>query len=758
MLKNLLLIIFLIHFVAYSNEYSSHFNIANTHLKILKIDNNKIILYGDKGGVIRSSDAGETWKQNFSGTHSNIHKLINYQDRVYGVNSKNQLMVSDDFGDFWEFKAVEGIGEEDLIDLEVLDDLFIVASKSNQLFINSNINESWQEVSFPESDSILSIASYNDKLYVQFKDYSIKHSQMPFNEWVDLDLSSNLRMKKKSNQLYFYTDNKIVLMTDDGALVEHNLNVNFDAAIPNSNGFTLIDESIPNAEITVYSYNLETQQAIVLNSSNIKGLDRDFYQIVDFEDFGDYLLITNLGKTYLKWDKEKWHLLSYLNSITDSPPVPYDRNHFYSRTLNGVVRYSTDGGASMKLGNDFIRDTINGAPQENKIYNLLPLGNGELIMSFDFKANTKGSGAFSDNNGKNLKFITDNSIRGATFLYEYNDYVYYYDQIIFNGQHKTDLRIHRINKNTFDIDSIYNFSQYYELNNSFIYNNKFYFSITNGINLNDNPRKTEFYSSNLDFSNLSLINEINLKKINSTSLLSRFNDVNLLLRVRSIDSIAPFNESQYTYFVLNIEDNTLFEFEQNNINQFQFPNRNFTNSDTVMKYNIRIDTVFGIPVGTPVKTMLANANFDLDDKIFEYDIIDTLENVIFLKESLSGDFKYFDRSGFWMPIEKERLNLSIEKVNGGPPKIWTFSAFPNPVSDFVSITFYSALIPNINELKVEITNISTGIIDNIIEYDINISDDYHGRVDFDIGGYPPGAYIINLTMRDQSMSETIIKQ
>lgn len=62
-MKNLLIISLLFIVVLESSEYDKHFRIDNTFLKILKLSESELILYGDKGGVIRSYDAGETWKQ-----------------------------------------------------------------------------------------------------------------------------------------------------------------------------------------------------------------------------------------------------------------------------------------------------------------------------------------------------------------------------------------------------------------------------------------------------------------------------------------------------------------------------------------------------------------------------------------------------------------------------------------------------------------------------------------------------------------------
>lgn len=763
-----LVAIFTAPFFAYplGPEYKTHFNISNYTLEILKIDDNRLILFGSKGGIIRSSDAGETWKQNFSGTHANILKLINHNDRVYGVNANNQIMVSEDFGDLWKLYSLNGIGDEELSDLETLDDFFIVASKSNKIFISPDIKGVWQEVNIPESDSIISIASYQNKLYVQFKDFSVYYSDLAFDNWIELPIENNFLMKKKNNHLFFVKRNSIAELNTNNEIKYYDISTNISGAYPSEDAYYLINESSEINRIEIHKYDKITNQLELLSSSRIPSLHNYYYLFNDLELFGDDLLITNTGKTYLKYysEQNEVKLLSNLNFI-DNPHIQYfyDRNTVVQSSNKGNIRYSRDGGASFKYSDSYYNDTINNFTHSNRLESLIHLGDGKIFGSFGMEVNNKGSSFYSEDYGNNITFLNITELRKVEFIFKKNKYLYFSKIFPSNGNPRNDVRLYRIDMDEFKIDTLLSFEYSTKLGFFKTIGNNIYFTVNRQNTSNYQYRWFDLYKSNLDFSDVQLIKSFDEYNMNHTSDLINYQNESMIIEFNVREEVS--DDFVTKYMILDYNDDSIKEFDGNGLSSFQtqFTDLNLSSSfsanDTLLKVEGKLDTN-GIAVfPVHLRSILARGRLNDEKTKFEYELLDTLDNTLLMRNSQTGDFVgYFDFNNYWVPIDQEHINMSVDYLENGPPAIWTYSAYPNPVSDKVSVSFYSALIPNINELKVEIINISTGIIDSIPEYEISISDDYHGTVDFDIGGYPPGAYIINLKLRDQSMSETVIKQ
>jgi hypothetical protein len=472
----------------------------------------------------------------------------------------------------------------------------------------------------------------------------------------------------------------------------------------------------------------------------------------------------------LKFDNNKWDLLSYWNTLGGFSAIPFDRNHFYTRTLNGNVRFTTDGGASFEMGS-FIGDTIttpifdeNGiptsdstrVPQQNKINSTSVLGNGEIFLAFDNAVNRNGAGAYSNDHGKTLEFINDNRLVNSNFIHDIDSLIYFYKKRIYNGQPRRDIDFYKMNKNSFEIELINTIDSADFIRVFPFFDDKLFLSVRKGSNHNENGEWVEFYEASTDFKELKSVHKVKESTFNSVTNHIKYDD-KLFYKYYTINSTSE--EPIFASKIFNLNSYSVQEYEGTFLDTaFNVPNNVFTENDTINKIEIKIESINGVEFPVIQRSILTKAKFNENINDFEYEFLDTLEyKNNRLMKSGSNDLTFFEGAGFWMPIEKNQNATSVKIENGVPPSIWALNAYPNPVSDKVKIAFYSAKMNIINNLKIEVINISTGISNYISNFEISILDGYNGTAEFDLSAYPPGAYLINLTLDGKSMSESIIK-
>ena len=142
-MRNIILLSFLFTyqniFAVIDHNLDNFFCVSNRVLKILPLENDDIIFYGTEGGVLRNINHGEEWIQNYSGTKSSIVDMIQNEGRVIGVTFNGNVMTSDDNGNWWKYQKLA----DTLIGIIALDDLVIVASKTDSLFFSSDNGLTW---------------------------------------------------------------------------------------------------------------------------------------------------------------------------------------------------------------------------------------------------------------------------------------------------------------------------------------------------------------------------------------------------------------------------------------------------------------------------------------------------------------------------------------------------------------------------------------------------------------------------------------
>jgi hypothetical protein len=125
----------------------------------------------------------------------------------------------------------------------------------------------------------------------------------------------------------------------------------------------------------------------------------------------------------------------------------------------------------------------------------------------------------------------------------------------------------------------------------------------------------------------------------------------------------------------------------------------------------------------------------ISDSNFGYHFFDVGEIVIMAKNQ-----------SMLRTIEEDRLtSVSVDnktEVIG----VWPFFPYPNPAKERISVQFYTEMSENIDNLEIELINISTGVEYQIDNYNIQFMNNWDGTIDFDISDYSTGSYLINMRL------------
>jgi len=166
------------------------------------------------------------------------------------------------------------------------------------------------------------------------------------------------------------------------------------------------------------------------------------------------------------------------------------------------------------------------------------------------------------------------------------------------------------------------------------------------------------------------------------------------------------------------------------------------------------DTINSIPIKRYKKELFyfnddsIAIKFDGDYETYDYSLDNSGYSVLFRSHGFY--------TSLYIPIEEDKkaYYLSIEKPR--PPSFWTYPPFPNPANDRIKMKFYSGMMQNIENLKVELVEISSGRVYTIKDYNISITDDYFGEIEIKLGQFNRGAYLINYKLGEANKSEPLI--
>lgn len=755
---------------------SKYYCKTNYELKILKLSNDDLIFYGSEGGVLRTTGAGISWEQNYSGTHDKILKLIEHKNIIYGITQTGSFMSSNDKGDWWKYNKIGNI----LTDFTILNDIIYVTSNTDTIFVSSDLGKTWESKVQNQVKNISGISRLNNKLILNgnniFTKLFIFNQDLIFDKEILTPFNFNFSTDK-FNYFYIKDGTRVAKLKDDLSWESYKL---FDDLTDfkiyiEENQISIFVYNISekyNPKIDFYLYDLNSNLINYINSysnnqMNVYSFFYTEFKSVDVEKINDEYIMSNHHKTIFKIDKNNnWELLS---NASTSPARNY--RNTYDKVVYGSgfgIVIAKDYGTIYQFKpfpiikfNDYnIRPSLQyiefidkysafivlqeyGLNQYNNSmtnifrfaytkddFNTVNITDNSFSAPFLGKAETNCLGKIQNSPIINRTFLKLTTVPDKNGIFQ--------DSLYYNCLYKFDIDDERFDSLNTIIDSLQLPNLYAEEGKIWIYGTNSISKKNAIIYLSEDSGLTFKRVADIDIST----DGINYPYYYSSPVLRRSKDGNLYLLTELL--VSKINEDNYTYT--------------------KIPNNNFSlysgrsNSDS----GYLEDYIFSLEMQKDTIKELVDVYVEIKDDIIEIQKLFIRKDLYYLTYSKNNDYIMLAQSVQAMyerllfPIEEERLNYytSVEELT--PPSIWTYPPYPNPVKDMLKMKFYSAIMGQIANLKVELIEIGSGRVYNINDYKLSKTDDYFGEIDIDISNYNSGAYLINFKLGESNKSESII--
>ncbi|MFN3307424.1 MAG: hypothetical protein ACK42Z_09620, partial [Candidatus Kapaibacteriota bacterium] len=148
-----------------------------------------IIVYGDYGSYLLSSDLGNSWTQYSIGIFDEIREIVNFKDTLWGITHKGYLVLSIDNGINWKLHKLEIDTAERLVSLIVKNNAIFVRGIKFVMKISKNLQvegifqdtslklHTWEYLTEPEMPifhyyTTKGMHYWNDKLILYSKSFA----------------------------------------------------------------------------------------------------------------------------------------------------------------------------------------------------------------------------------------------------------------------------------------------------------------------------------------------------------------------------------------------------------------------------------------------------------------------------------------------------------------------------------------------------------------------------------------------------------
>ncbi len=770
--------------------------------KMLKINEDVILFYGNEGTILITEDTGLSWRQNFNGTYANFIEIINYNNRLFSITDFKELLISDDIGKHWKIRRFEN----SLKSICNIDSNIYILTENNSIYYSNNNGNNFDSINI-NIQNVQTLTCFENSLIIKTNNNEIYVSYDNSKTWeiIDNPFNTDFDLLKKNGYVFLKNNNQIAKISQNNNWKIINVNNTYNFHFyPLENIYYIfepIGENDYNPNYKIYKINTENNTTIVFDTLSVlstKDISFGHYEhfILDIEMTNNEFIILNLNNRIIKSENQlNWTVVNDVSNqdfIILTKTIFFDKDNWYLlyKHKSGFLK-TTNGGISYTYSNP-IFDYNSDSTLEFKDYYGLSSENyavkdeNNLISAISGVFNTKyNSGGFASSypvkfakttdagnsweiinlyDIQILRAIDDNSQNGSKIIAQ----GYIKNSFLFTQTYNNTSYVYELDEQN-TVDTVFNVdkSKYIQILNDeingLIWIKNYY---NDSVYVNDEfeiIKKISIYYTSDNFENITLVldeendYEIAVKEVGSSIIfnsnvafkydLEENKLIKLILNSNYTElSRKLFNSISHldTYNrVLNLENDKIYgEYFENSKKYTDFINLKIINDTLFVEQFIK--NIDRYSEKNKTKFFI---NF-LNDKNINY----YQSQVEVLKNYAIGTLMY----GVFKPIEEDLIDYYSSVEIPSPPPIWTYPPYPNPVKDRLKMKFYSAMMGEIAKLKVELIHIGTGRSYQINNFDLNIQDDYWGEIEVDVTGYIRGAYLINFKLGDSNKSEAII--
>ena len=763
-----------------NSKMDTFYDISSLFMYPINLEEDEIIFHGSGGGVLRTYDNGQTWKQNFSGTHAFIWKMIYHNELLFAINLDGRFMFSEDKGDYWRIYKVA----DTLTSIAVLSEKIFATSDRN-IFISNNYGSNWEKLP-SEFEKIKTISSFKDKLILTTEDNILYHSVDYGENWeIFYSPIINWKVNDKHKNFYIYNQREILKLNDDLTWTRYEVNNTNQSFVfsESENGFIFAISILEpyNARIKIYEYNIsenktsEVSEIWKIGLNDFPPFEINTYQVNDIVINNGFVYLANTFKTILKSSISDydWKVVSNFGTLNRSLSIIDSLNWINPSGGKNCITYTTNGGATFEISDTIVLDVkstfadtlrkiyprVGWYIYENDMY-LMEFTNTGYDMNNPGKTQTlREKFAFFDAKNKkieplNIRLVhNQQGASGATvriycgFNNSFLVGLYYRLRTAENISPRRDSiykhHLFLINKDK-TLDTLGTIQDSIQFLNTFV----------------DDKNDLYVFGMRTLFTSDFQIDKIGIYKYDKQT-----KDFNFVLSVPSNGesfNIIMIQNKKGEYFITTSDefykiDLINKEYEELNLNinhlnhQSPFLSDAFYIEDQKMLNLIhKIENNVDI-VEMQVLQFDENMNFEIldeiDDVMYQSHIYSQDLSIDYeIISKLSHYFAVYYISTYLKPIEPERLEYysSVEKVEKRN-YLWTEPPFPHPTNGIIKVeTYWDSALP-FTENDIEVYDLTGVKINTENTLSVQKESNYNGKIIWDASNYKTGIYIMKIT-------------
>ncbi|MCX6148153.1 MAG: hypothetical protein NTW25_13035, partial [Candidatus Kapabacteria bacterium] len=703
-----------------------------------------LLVYGEYGNILSSSDKGENWNQKSIGDSINIVKLIPTSNKLVGISS-NYIISSNINGNEWYLKE---FNNSQLIDIVFENEFIFVLTKENLIKYDLDLNQKDVIALDAINGTPLKIQINTNYVYIICNSYNVleinlnnNYTNVYKNQKISNKLSYANNLQYLNNHLYFVNLDTIIdynLKTlDITKLGKAKAITNFKNTI-----YTINSESFSNKPPTIYYSKIESQKIVIISEQKI---DR----VVDTMNFNNlYFLDTNnvvaIGNAKLIYKSKNlglnWELKSFKGNL-------YFRSSYFSNntiyiTTKGLITYKSKDYGITWLPQKFIDSTIyNYKKIDPKLSYFDSLGNG-IIWSTDQQIN-----------------IAITSDKAETFNYKYIDSLSYYCSNLPNfAKYKNELILNFLTiipfksnyvQLLFDFDNKFNLVHQFVLDSfnferTFNVGNELFGLVENKYDTKSfNGKDSSYYSyylfkaSDKSIEKWYYFDSINTIKSMGTNFKIEDNKLFFLLGFGKgtklyYDSLGKLDISK-TEIGYELDSLAVYDF---NLRQYKII---LGATEYISPYYAKINDIYYFQGDT---------NYYMSNNIFDKSSWIKRKNIkykLYQNTKINGNLTSISNLGFcFIHPNSNFKNEVIESQTEDLTYFYSYPPFPIPARNELKSLIYWDMSYNIDDSDIGVYDIYGNKVADKEKISINKLNAYSGYLTWDCSGLATGVYMIQI--------------